>query len=786
MWKIKNIKAVNIVSFKDLDLEVEQGVATLIFGQNNDSDGQNANGSGKSAIMEAISIALTGDSLRKVQTDEIISDWADDGSVGMKLCNDYDGRMLIIERRLHRKGSQEVSCSMYDANGSEIMKDLTVQPSVQHYDKFILSELGLERDELFNSYILCKNKYKSFLDASDKDKKELINRFTNGRIVDESIEALEVDIESAKAVVSEKELAVSKLNGSIEAVNSQMEEAERKRIDDQEKLAAKIGECDDYIAKCRSEIRDLNDRIDKQNKKLDAIDKVGDEIEALERSESNVGECYQTIRKWYGIYGLGELADYDGKFKDLSDELDSSLKQRIALKDKLAHAEEAVRKIQKGCDNTLEEYTKVSEKVKEDGRKDREELERIDGVLADINKEIVETERSISQENKKIEDLGEELVELSNILHGAVECPKCKYKFIISSEKTVDEISKDYDRAKAAREESRARVESYKAGIGKREEDIQKYRNERAEIGKRNENRSWSVSNIRQALDMARKNLSEAKLKVSSIKSDEILNQTNTDRLKKEIQSLRQVLFDDVLNNIDSTMDAGENSVSLDMERVSFLEGQIKSHQDLIKRLNEKPEDITQHLRESLSRYKSELKRATGEYEEALSAYNTLAVQKEHFQMFKSHLANTKIDAIAQMTNLFLQEIGSDIRIELEGFRLLKSGKMREKITTKILRDGEEIGSFNKMSAGERTRVYLANILAMQKLSNGGCQDGKGLDFLALDEILEAVDYEGLMNSCQALNTLKVTSLVITQNSVQESYKNTIIVCKTNGISLIK
>ena len=786
MWKIKRIKAENIVSFKKLDLTVRQGKATLIFGQNNDSDGQNANGSGKSAIMEAISIALTGDSLRKVQTDEIISDWADQACVSMELYNDYSNRTFIIERNLHRKESQKISCRMFDEDGAEIMKDYTTQPTVPLYDKFILSVLGIERDELFNSYILCKNKYKSFLDASDKDKKELINRFTNGRMVDESIEALETDIETAKELVNEKELRMSKLNGSIEAVNEQIKENENSLEEEKNRIAEKIAEHNRNIESSRAEIRELNSKIQASDKRLDAIDKIGDDLEALEKSDTGVSECYTTIRKWYSIYKLGDLADYGKCMEDITGELDDVLKNKIILKDKLDRAEAAVAKIQKGYEHTREEYSKAMEKSKADGKQDREQLESILETFDNIDNEIADINVKISKAKRNAEECGKELAELSNILHGAIECPKCKHKFIVSSDKTIDQVNDDYKRIEELRNDLLDKVDDYKGEIEKKESEKQELSGTKAEIEKRNSNRAWSLSSYQQLLDMARKNLSDAKMKVSTIKSDDMINQGTIDKLKEQIQTLRETLFNDVFSNMDRIMDAGENYVSQMKERVSFLEGAINSYQEMIESLNKKPEDVTKHLKESLKKYKKELKEASANYDEALVEYNKLAVQKEHFLAFKSHLANTKIDAIAQMTNLFLQEIGSDIRIELEGFKLLKSGKMREKITVKILRDGEEVGSINKMSAGERTRVYLANILAMQKLSNGGCKDGEGLDFLALDEILEAVDYEGLMNSCEALNSLAVTSLVITQNSVQESYPNTIIVSKTNGISIIQ
>ena len=58
-------------------------------------------------------------------------------------------------------------------DGAEIETDKTIQPSVLDYNRFILEEIGLSKDDIYSNYILCRNKYKSFFDSSDKDKKEL-------------------------------------------------------------------------------------------------------------------------------------------------------------------------------------------------------------------------------------------------------------------------------------------------------------------------------------------------------------------------------------------------------------------------------------------------------------------------------------------------------------------------------------------------------------------------------------------------------------------------------------
>ena len=161
-------------------------------------------------------------------------------------------------------------------------------------------------------------------------------------------------------------------------------------------------------------------------------------------------------------------------------------------------------------------------------------------------------------------------------------------------------------------------------------------------------------------------------------------------------------------------------------------------------------------------------------------------MQEKHFVEFRSYLANKKVEAIAGVTNYFLELIGSDLRVEMLGYKKLKNGSIRDKITVNLLRGGVPCGSFCKFSGGERARVNLASILGLQRLTNNSADKGKGLDIVVLDEILEASDTTGIESSCEALNRLKVTSLMVTQNPIVGAEVNTLVVKKENGYSRIE
>ena len=194
MWKLSQINIENIVSFREATFTITQDVATLIFGKNEDNASQPCNGSGKSSLIEAISFALTGEQLRKVKTvEEIIHDTADEASVSLVMENQYAGVQMTIERHISRKAPQSIRVYkqplIHGIEAEEI-----IMPTVADYNKYILNEIGLTKEEIYNNYILCDNKYEGFFDCSDKSKKEIINRFSNGVLVDEGIERLQKDL----------------------------------------------------------------------------------------------------------------------------------------------------------------------------------------------------------------------------------------------------------------------------------------------------------------------------------------------------------------------------------------------------------------------------------------------------------------------------------------------------------------------------------------------------------------------------------------------------------------
>ena len=150
---------------------------------------------------------------------------------------------------------------------------------------------------------------------------------------------------------------------------------------------------------------------------------------------------------------------------------------------------------------------------------------------------------------------------------------------------------------------------------------------------------------------------------------------------------------------------------------------------------------------------------------------------------FKTYLANKAVSVLEGTVNSYLNKFKSDLSVNINGFKILKDGSVREKIESFVLESGMNPKLFMAMSGGERGRIKLAGILAIQHLINMSL-NGNGLNILILDESLSGIDSEGTMEFVNILENIGSTILLITQN-IEDSkiFKNVLTVEKKNGVS---
>lgn len=787
MWKLKSIYIENIVSFREAKLEVEQGVATLIFGRNEDNASQPCNGSGKSSLIEAIAFALTGEQLRKVKTiEEIINDNADSAYVSLYLENDYDHTSFVIRRCIHRSAPQIIECHKYDADGNEIEKDKTIQPTVADYNKFILGEIGLTKDDIYNNYILCDNKYESFFDCSDRNKKEVINRFSNGQIIDESIERVHKDMEPVEEELRQANNQVINIKGSISAIENELANVDEKKAMAENQRLERLERISEQILQCREKITEHEEKLEKAEKRLETLSSVHNRVSDMERLDISLAEAYHNIKNMCEEHELGSISNYVKISEQYAEDLVEQHKKVNELKNYVYVAEDKAVACLKSYNEGLKNYNdQVSdyESLDADSKKKAEEIYN---ELDDIDKKLEELEKVIKGHKSMQDSLHYQANKIMTMISGAIECPNCGHRFILNEKKSVNDLEFELAETNNLIESAKEELADYNKEYTALDKDYVNKESEAKQIEKAIKSHKNELETLHESVRSLLKEADDAESKVAAWKRSLTAAQNELDRINGKIDVLRHRLFGEIAGLIDGRIMNGKNYVEQQLSSIEFEKGKLNQYKASKKELMEAPEtDFAASLNESLKKYQAELESAEKEAQNVQNEYDKLKGQEVNFTMFKSYIARKKIDALSYIVNDFLEKIGSDIRLKLEGFTMTKSGKLRDKISVQVMRDGIDCGSYHKFSGGEKARLNLACILSLHTLTNSNCEDGKGLDFIIIDELLDKSDEMGMTTYCEALNRLGQTSLLITQGAVSEGYPHKLLVIKRQGVSSI-
>lgn len=787
MWKLTKIEINNIVSFQEAVFEVKQGVATLIFGRNEDNSAQPNNGSGKSSLIEAISFALTGEPLRKVKSvEEIINDMADSASVEIVLVNDFNHTTFTISRTISRRAAQIIECHKYDHMNLEIELDKTVQPSVADYNRFILDEIGLTKEEIYNNFILCDNRYESFFDCSDKSKKEIINRFSNGLLVDAGMARILVDKMPLEDELAAAQSEVININGSISAIEQELLQADAKAEDAKTERGNRIQMLEEKIVKCREEITVLEEKKVKASERIALLKELNDGVSNMVEDGDGIAETYLRLLGICEKHDLGSITDYNLAVSQYKNQIASLQISQKAESDFISNLHVEIKKTKADYNAFLKSYEENVEAAKRASEIDESEIQKFDSLIKEIDKNLDALESDIAKNKTAQSEITAKIAHNNTLLSGAVTCPKCKHQFVASSGVSANEIEDTIKNLQVRFEETKSCYGALCDECERLELEADGYEAQIKNVKKAIRDRSANLESQYNSLKPMAESINRKSMAV--IEREKKLTEIDKElsRIDSQLNAVRTRMFTEVLTLIENRLSSGEQYLSQQDSSITFIKGQIEQYRQSKRELISTPDiDFASSLKKSLETYKKKLIETQKEVDMYQKEYDQLLEQEVHFTMFKSYLARKKIDALSHIVNDFLEKIGSDIRLRLEGFSVTKSGKLRDKISVQVTRDGVDCGSYHKFSGGERARLNLACVLSLHALTNSNCEDGKGLDFLIIDEVLDKSDEMGMSTYCDALNKLGQTALLITQGNVSESYPHKLLIVKKQGISSI-
>jgi len=421
MWNFRKLEIDGLMSFGQATIEFVDGEVLVIYGVNKDAGEEKSNGSGKSALLEGIGFGVTGSPLRKIKIGELVNDDSKHANVSVTLENIGLNEVMQINRIAYPRKSSVCQILIND----EVISNLT---STDEANKFIETKLGIVREDLLNFFVLTAAKFTPFLDASDTKKKDIINRFSNGIIVDESISLLEDDKDACNEELSDISAQHGQYEKTLEALESTLLDVEN---------GANEGNDDE------NRIRGLADEISKTKKTITDQQK---ESLLLEKDLRDIDE------------EIGELDKTDSLENELSKLVHDEKKQRekrIKLKAKLQETDHQIKHIQLkidgsiSCPNCSHKFDPTDDEF--DLVEAKKELLKLEGVREEIVSSGKAVRQGLDIYGKKIGDINEKI---SKILVVA---------------KSLDEerrlIINDISAAKSLKESLNSRIESYEIKI---------------------------------------------------------------------------------------------------------------------------------------------------------------------------------------------------------------------------------------------------------------------------------------------------------------------------------
>ena len=278
------------------------------------------------------------------------------------------------------------------------------------------------------------------------------------------------------------------------------------------------------------------------------------------------------------------------------------------------------------------------------------------------------------------------------------------------------------------------------------------------------------------------------------IEETEELIQVNTDfktKAEKEIKKLEPKL--DANDEIEERISQLEDEVDDLVAEIKRLERRMKNAEEwteeLIKKQDKLKKDIKVNfklatLKKKLNEYKDLREKEQAKYDKAKGESDDINFWLHHLSKkgFLTYLTNQSIKTIEGVTNSYLQKFNTDLKVNIDGYTVLRNNDIREKINVSIIRNGRNVGSFERYSGGEKGRIDIACIVGLQKLMNMSANNG-GLNFLGLDEVFEGLDTTGQKDVLNILETLGVTTMVVSHRNEAIGAENEVFIKKIDGVS---
>lgn len=709
------INARDFLSWENLQFNVDKGV-TLIQGFNHDD--QTPEGSGKSAILNALAWGFFGKIPKDANIDEVIRE----GAKGCEVEIDLDGITQIVRTRKPNDLFMRMS-------GKEI-RGKDARETQTQIEKFI----GMSFETFCQSIYFAQNYPNKFVTANQENK---------GKILSEILDLEQFDRARKKANEQLKEVNDSLIGISkdvekyrtLKSTEEASKESFKELIEQfKEDKVTKIKKLFEQLQNNESEAETFVEEFEKDKKA--GLKKIKAELSELQEEQSELIEEISKIQTRLETSNIKELQKDKEALQTKQSELEdskNSTKVKLGSIDMILDQQEKRRKDLK---NAKKELESLEPKIKD-------KQWGVEGALTDLEHD----EEVLAKALKALKNPSKE------------NCPTCGQAW----DGDLKHYEKEVDRAK----KEKARTENMLKGY---QQDIKDMKEQKAALEQvvqllEKEVAEQEVPNtekLEKKLNQLEDNIVEIKATVKELDS-KIKEQGYIELELKEAQGKKDFLVKQ-MEKISIQYEELKVSSPIKMltkfeERAAQLEAEIQAE------YAKEPELLEKKLEDSKTKLKKiskNLAESEASYEEMKTKAVRLEALKDGYREVKAYTFQTVLNQLTRKANNYLAELFEQpVKIKFENVDM--------KIDVSVTIDGVN-RTLGLYSGGQFRRIALAVDLALSDITMA--RSSNKLNLLILDEYCKDLSEVSMEKVLKLLQSRKGSTILIEHNSIFKSIVN--------------
>jgi len=359
-----NVK--NFLSFSEAVFDFENQGLVLVEGDNRDDESAKSNGSGKSAMIDALVWCLFGTTLRGYENDEVVNRKVGEDCL-VSVVIEVNETFVIQRARKHSKLKN--SLRVTDADG-----DIS-GPSNAETQEVVEKLIGCTLHTFLSSVVFGQDSAYRFSSLTDKAQKEILDEVLG-------VERFSAACDAARAQAAVVGARLAVVNRDLEKANEAHDVAESEEADLQEKNERYAAEHVEKFAEEKRKLKVAKDWI-KKNAKSEDLDKLKTAFDKIVKNvttlESAVDICRLASREAVAMHTSAKMK---------VDELRAHVKRHDALTGDCPTCGQNIDDMQR--DRVVGDFKK--------------KLKPAEAALAKVNVAVAEIEQQLADAERKVKD----------------------------------------------------------------------------------------------------------------------------------------------------------------------------------------------------------------------------------------------------------------------------------------------------------------------------------------------------------------------------------------------